>query len=57
VVGVVTTTSWMVAPAPGDDQFDAVYIPFSTVHRLLNLAKLTTLPLRPPERCRGSWAT
>src|SRR5262252_4553183 len=30
VVGVVTTTSWMVAPAPGDDQFDAIYIPFST---------------------------
>jgi len=45
VVGVVSTTSWMVAPAPGDDQFDAVYIPFSTVHRLLNLAKLNDITI------------
>jgi putative ABC transport system permease protein len=45
VVGVVTTTSWMVAPAPGDDQFDAVYIPFSTVHRLLNLVKLNDITI------------
>ena len=45
VVGVVTTTSWMVVPAPGDDQFDAVYIPFSTVHRLLNLAKLNDITI------------
>jgi len=45
VVGVVTTTSWMVAPAPGDDQFDAVYMPFTTVHRLLNLAKLNDITI------------
>jgi putative ABC transport system permease protein len=45
VVGVVTTTSWVVAPAPGDDQFDAVYIPFVTVHRLLNLAKLNDITI------------
>ena len=45
VVGVVTTTSWMVAPAPGDDQFDAIYIPFSAVHRLLNLAKLNDITI------------
>ena len=45
VVGVVTTTSWVVAPTPGDDQFDAVYIPFSTVHRLLNLAKLNDITI------------
>jgi putative ABC transport system permease protein len=45
VVGVVTTTSWMVAPAPGDDQFDAVYVPISTVHRLLNLAKLNDITI------------
>jgi ABC-type antimicrobial peptide transport system permease subunit len=45
VVGVVTTTSWMVAPAPGDDQFDAVYMPFSTVHRLLNLVKLNDITI------------
>jgi putative ABC transport system permease protein len=45
IVGVVTTTSWMVAPSPGDDQFDAVYIPFSTVHRLLNLVKLNDITI------------
>ena len=45
VVGVVTTTSWVVAPAPGDDQFDAVYIPFNTVHRLLNLVKLNDITI------------
>jgi putative ABC transport system permease protein len=45
VVGVVTTKSWMVAPAPGDDQFDAVYVPFTTVHRLLNLAKLNDITI------------
>ena len=45
VVGVVTTTSWMVAPSPGDDQFDAVYVPFSTVHRLLNLVKLNDITI------------
>ena len=45
VVGVVTTTSGMFAPAPGDDQFDAVYMPFSTVHRLLNLAKLNDITI------------
>ena len=45
VVGVVTTTSWMVAPAAGDDQFDAVYVPFRTVHRLLNLAKLNDITI------------
>jgi len=45
VVGVVTTTSWMVEPAPGDDQFDAVYMPFNTVHRLLNLTKLNDITI------------
>src|SRR4051812_20387460 len=45
VLGVVTTTTWMVAPAPGDDQFDAIYIPFKTVHRLLNLAKLNDITI------------
>ena len=45
VVGEVTTTSWMIAPAPGDDQFDAVYIPFRTMHRLLNLTKLNDITI------------
>lgn len=43
VVGVVTSKSWAVRPAPGDDQFDAVYVPVTTVHRLLNLSKLNTI--------------
>jgi putative ABC transport system permease protein len=43
VVGVVTSRSWAVQPAAGDDQFDAVYVPFSTIHRLLNLSKLNTI--------------
>ena len=33
VVGVVGSGSWMVAPAAGDDQFDAVYVPFTTIAR------------------------
>ena len=43
VVGVVEGTSWTAAGAIGDDQFDAVYIPVTTVHRLLNLSKLNTI--------------
>jgi len=45
VVGVVTSTSWVVAPAPGDDQFDAVYVPFTTSHRLLNVTKLNDITI------------
>ncbi|MCA1585883.1 MAG: ABC transporter permease [Acidobacteria bacterium] len=43
VVGVVTSASWVVRPAPGDDEFDAVYMPFTTTHRLLNLTKLNDI--------------
>jgi putative ABC transport system permease protein len=43
IVGVLTSKSWAVQPAPGDDQFDAVYVPFTTVHKLLNLSKLNTI--------------
>ena len=43
VVGVIGSTSWTQTPAPGDDQFDAVYTPYTTVHRLLNLTKLNTI--------------
>jgi len=35
----------MVSPAPGDDQFDAIYVPFTTVHRLLNLSKLNDITI------------
>jgi len=43
IVGVVTSGSWLTPPAPGDDQFDAVYVPFTTIHRLLNLSKLNDI--------------
>ena len=33
VVGVIGSGSWMVAPSAGDDQFDAVYVPFTTIHQ------------------------
>jgi putative ABC transport system permease protein len=45
VIGVVSSGSWMIAPAPGDDQFDAIYVPFTTVHRLLNLSKLNDITI------------
>jgi putative ABC transport system permease protein len=45
VVGVVASGSWMVAPAAGDDQFDAIYVPFTTIHRLLNLSKLNDVTI------------
>ena len=43
VIGVVTSATWVVQPAPGDDQFDAVYMPYTTTHRLLNLSKLNDI--------------
>lgn len=43
VIGVVGSSSWIIAPAVGDDQFDAVYVPFTTTHRLLNLSKLNDI--------------
>jgi putative ABC transport system permease protein len=43
VVGVITSATWVVTPAPGDDQFDAVYMPYTTTHRLLNLSKLNDI--------------
>jgi putative ABC transport system permease protein len=43
VTGVIGSRSWATQPAPGDDQFDAVYVPVTTVHRLLNLSRLNTI--------------
>ena len=43
IVGVVTSATWVVQPAPGDDQFDAVYTPYTTTQRLLNLSKLNDI--------------
>jgi putative ABC transport system permease protein len=43
VVGVVDSNSPLVRPAIGDDQFDAIYVPVTTIHRLLNLEKLNDI--------------
>jgi putative ABC transport system permease protein len=43
IVGVMTSATWVVQPAPGDDQFDAVYMPYTTTQRLLNLSKLNDI--------------
>jgi putative ABC transport system permease protein len=43
VIGVVTSATWVVTPAAGDDQFDAVYMPYTTTQRLLNLSKLNDI--------------
>jgi putative ABC transport system permease protein len=43
VIGVVTSSNWMVTPQEGDDQFDAVYIPVTTMQKLLNLSKLNDI--------------
>jgi putative ABC transport system permease protein len=43
VAGVINSTSWAGSGAVGDDQFDAVYVPLTTVHRMLNLSKLNTI--------------
>jgi putative ABC transport system permease protein len=40
---VITSATWVVQPAPGDDQFDAVYMPYTTTQRLLNLSKLNDI--------------
>ena len=43
VTGVVASSSWLSTPEAGDDQFDAVYIPVTTMQHLLNLAKLNDI--------------
>jgi putative ABC transport system permease protein len=43
VIGVITSATWVVQPAAGDDQFDAVYMPYTTTQRLLNLSKLNDI--------------
>ncbi|CAN5552943.1 hypothetical protein BH10ACI4_BH10ACI4_16350 [soil metagenome] len=45
VEGVISSSNWMVSPAAGDDEFDAVYIPVTTVQKLLNLSKLNDITI------------
>ena len=43
IVGVTESTNWMTPGTAGDDEFDAVYVPFTTIHRLLNVTNLNTI--------------
>jgi putative ABC transport system permease protein len=43
VIGVVGSNSWMIQPAAGDDQFDAVYLPVTTMMRLMGEDHLSTI--------------
>jgi putative ABC transport system ATP-binding protein len=43
IIGVVTSASWVVRPAAGDDEFDAVYMPYTTTHQIMNLTKLNDI--------------
>ncbi len=43
VVGVAASSNWMTPGAPGDDQIDAVYVPVTTIQKLLNLTNLNTI--------------
>jgi putative ABC transport system permease protein len=45
VVGVTASANWMTPGVPGDDEFDAVYVPVETVHRLLNVTNLNTITI------------
>jgi putative ABC transport system permease protein len=45
VVGVLGSRSWAAQPTPGDHEFDAFYVPITTVQKLLGLGKLNTITL------------
>jgi ABC-type antimicrobial peptide transport system permease subunit len=45
IVGVIASGSWMVPSAPGDGQFDAIYISVRAAQRLFGRSHLDTLTL------------
>jgi putative ABC transport system permease protein len=45
VIGVVSSRSWAAQPTAGDHEFDAFYLPVTTVQKLLDLGKLNTITL------------
>lgn len=45
IIGVVGSGSWMVSAAKGDDQFDAAYVPFTTIQRLLGVDTISDITL------------
>jgi putative ABC transport system permease protein len=43
VIGVIGSNSYMIQPSAGDDQFDAVYVPVTTMMRLMKQSYLSTV--------------
>ena len=43
VVGVIVSSSWLVPAAPGDGQFDAVYLPLGAAQQLVGRSYLDTI--------------
>jgi putative ABC transport system permease protein len=43
VIGVIGSNSYMMQPSAGDDQFDAVYVPVTTMMRLMHQNYLSTV--------------
>ncbi len=43
VIGVIGSGSWMMMPADGDDQFDAVYIPVTKLQAMVHHSYLNTI--------------
>lgn len=45
IIGLISSGSWMVPSAEGDDQFDAVYVPVTTGKQMLQKAGLGTVTI------------
>ena len=43
IAGVIGSSTWMIRPAANDDQFDAVYVPVTTMMRLMHQNYLSTV--------------
>lgn len=49
VIGVIGSNSYMIQPSAGDDQFDAVYVPVTTMMRLMKQSYLNTVAVTTEE--------
>jgi putative ABC transport system permease protein len=49
VIGVIGSNSYMIQPSAGDDQFDAVYVPVTTMMRLMKQSYLSTVAVTTEE--------
>lgn len=45
IIGVIASGSWMVSAGKGDGQFDAAYVPFTTIQRLLDIDTISDITL------------